>query len=186
MGQMGRRRSGKRKRPRVGMGTPRLIRLKDPRFVWSHLRAAVVDLVRVHPVAVDDDAAKLLGGAAHALLSMDLGKVRREVSVCQIGTPRRLHFARVVSASRGVPRFSRRGTRDGDGAGRTLATFLTLPTSPDISPKDRGVRPSAGRCDQRSHFTGAPIETEPCPAVSLLVKSPRNPRGPFHSCGALE
>ena len=71
---MGRRRSGERKRPRVGMGTPRLIRLKDPRFVWSHLRAAVVDLVRVHPVAVDDDAAKLLGGAAHALLSMDLGR----------------------------------------------------------------------------------------------------------------
>ena len=54
-----------------------------------------------------------------------------------------------------------------------MATFLTLPTSPDISPKDRGVRPSAGRCDQRSHFTGAPLETEPCPAVSLLVKSPR-------------
>ena len=74
MGQMGRRRSGERKRPRVGMGTPRLIRLKDPRFVWSHLRAAVVDLIRVHPVAVDDDAAKLLGGAAHALLSMDLGR----------------------------------------------------------------------------------------------------------------
>ena len=89
---MGRRRSGKRKRPRVGMGTPRLIRLKDPRFVWSHLRAAVVDLVRVHPVAVDDDAAKLLGGAAHALLSMDLGKVRREVSVSQIGTGKEAAF----------------------------------------------------------------------------------------------
>ena len=92
MGQMGRRRSGERKRPRVGMGTPRLIRLKDPRFVWSHLRAAVVDLVRVHPVAVDDDAAKLLGGAAHALLSMDLGKVRREVSVSQIGTGKEAAF----------------------------------------------------------------------------------------------
>ena len=89
---MGRRRSGQRKRPRVGMGTPRLIRLKDPRFVWSHLRAAVVDLVRVHPVAVDDDAAKLLGGAAHALLSMDLGKVRREVSVSQIGTGKEAAF----------------------------------------------------------------------------------------------
>ena len=55
-------------------GHPASLRLKDPRFVWSHLRAAVVDLVRVHPVAVDDDAAKLLGGAAHALLSMDLGR----------------------------------------------------------------------------------------------------------------
>ena len=88
---MGRRRSGKRKRPRVGMGTPRLIRLKDPRFVWSHLRAAVVDLVRVHPVAVDDDAAKLLGGAAHALLSMDLGR-EGEVSVSQIGTGKEAAF----------------------------------------------------------------------------------------------
>lgn len=88
---MGRRRSGEKKRPRVGMGTPRLIRLKDPRFVWSHLRAAVVDLVRVHPVAVDDDAAKLLGGAAHALLSMDLGR-EGEVSVSQIGTGKEAAF----------------------------------------------------------------------------------------------
>jgi hypothetical protein len=41
---------------------------------------------------VDDDAAKLLGGAAHALLSMDLGKVRREVSVSQIGTGKEAAF----------------------------------------------------------------------------------------------
>ena len=59
--------------------------------MWSHLRAAVVDLVRVHPVAVDDDAAKLLGGAAHALLSMDLGR-EGEVSVSQIGTGKEAAF----------------------------------------------------------------------------------------------
>lgn len=39
----------------------------------SHLRAAVVDLVGVDPVAVDNDAAELLGRAAHAL-SVDEGR----------------------------------------------------------------------------------------------------------------
>ena len=186
---MGRRRSGERKRPRVGMGTPRLF---DSRIRGSCGRTSAP------PSSISSGFIPLpwMTMRPNSLAAPPTpcyrwiwgGKVRREVSVCQIGTPRRLHFARVVSASRGVPRFSRRGTRDGDGAGRTLATFLTLPTSPDISPKDRGVRPSAGRCDQRSHFTGAPLETEPCPAVSLLVKSPETlvVVAPSHSCGALE
>ena len=72
------------------------------------------------------------------------GKVRREVSVCQIGTGKEAAFraGRLGIAWGPALLASRHG--DGDGAGRTLATFLTLPTSPDISPKDCGVLPARG------------------------------------------
>ena len=67
----------------------------------SHLRAAVVDLVGVDPVAVDNDAAELLGRAAHAL-SVDEG--RELVSVSDRHLLRFLHSAGPCRALHRVPR----------------------------------------------------------------------------------
>ena len=77
------------------MGTPRVTRSVR----GSHLRAAVVDLVGVDPVAVDNDAAELLGRAAHAL-SVDEG---RELA----GERLRSALVEVFSLRRAVSSFAR-------------------------------------------------------------------------------
>ena len=93
MGQMGRRRSGERKRPRVGMGTPRLF---DSRIRGSCGRTSAP------PSSISSGFIPLpwMTMRPNSLAAPPTpcyrwiwgGKVRREVSVSQIGTGKEAAF----------------------------------------------------------------------------------------------